>query len=861
MFVGSDRVELVERLHEDFRQVRDQGGVQVWTISAPLGHGKTRVLQELYTRLAEEDQGMFPYWPDQIVHRDPAEPLARRKRIYPLEVSPVGKTMPWLWWGLCGGRRQDGTYVQVLADGIAQVYAHAFWLLESEKSFRKMAGDAFDVSSATIGLLAPFLSVFAGPIVAIPVAVMSAGRVVLQERSKIHRLMKLRSERSGQRLIRADQDEHPDFASQLTTAVRALSEAVPFVIVLDDAHYADRSLVRFLSSLLEGKEARVLVVATAWPSHLDDLDRDWPFPAWLRSKSDDARISRVDLAPLRYEDLSQLVVEQAPATRADVTAALADRYDNPLALELALSLPRVQRKVVTGAIKLTPAEVEALPVSAQSLFADVWHDLPQGLQHTLGVAARCGERFLPTLIIDAARAIALDVSPDDVELAVAPFGWARQIDASLYAFSESLLLNVAEARANELFDAEDNAMIRSVIVRAALTPWDPKSVSRLARQELLRSHVAMVKAGSIPVDDAAVQSAGHLARMEAERFDPEGADADLDLARSLANTDVRRLLVEIDAAWCIGMTGRPREAVALLESALERWGANLPLTEHAVLNCRNDLAWWLSQDGDDQSAIKRWQELLPDVEVALGKLSRLSFTVRKNLIAAIARSDDARTAYGLCSKLVEDMKQALGASDPLTLVQRSYLASYTADIGQPESAIASLEELLPQLDREVGRLEVPSVYVRINLGDYNYRLGMSSRPDRLERLAEARRWCSEAIPDLEEVLGPLHPLTSSARGLAGHTAAQLGDWESARELAAQQVAVYRAVGLESSSDGVTSRNNLAYATWQLGDKPRALEMYQQLLPDASHVFGPMDARTQEIRGYITALRVEAENCR
>lgn len=64
-FVGADRFALVDELVSAFDAVAADGGVRVHVLSAPSGLGKTRVVQELYARLAEA-QPEPGYWPAEL---------------------------------------------------------------------------------------------------------------------------------------------------------------------------------------------------------------------------------------------------------------------------------------------------------------------------------------------------------------------------------------------------------------------------------------------------------------------------------------------------------------------------------------------------------------------------------------------------------------------------------------------------------------------------------------------------------------------------------------------------------------------------------------------------------------------------
>jgi hypothetical protein len=104
-FVGEPRHELVERLLADFDHVSESGTPRWWSLEEHSGWGKTRIVQELYRRLAAERQSGAKYWPPTLLPQPPvgnnAGPsMSLRKRVLPAQVIPDHGAVPqWFWWG------------------------------------------------------------------------------------------------------------------------------------------------------------------------------------------------------------------------------------------------------------------------------------------------------------------------------------------------------------------------------------------------------------------------------------------------------------------------------------------------------------------------------------------------------------------------------------------------------------------------------------------------------------------------------------------------------------------------------------------------------------------------------------------
>jgi hypothetical protein len=127
-FVGEQRHKLVGRLLTEFDHVSQSGRPRWWSLEEHSGWGKTRIVQELYRRLATERQTGAKYWPPSMLPQAPVATnagslmslMSMRKKVIPEPVVPEHEAVPqWFWWGIsCAAR--SGTPVQALAGDLAQ---------------------------------------------------------------------------------------------------------------------------------------------------------------------------------------------------------------------------------------------------------------------------------------------------------------------------------------------------------------------------------------------------------------------------------------------------------------------------------------------------------------------------------------------------------------------------------------------------------------------------------------------------------------------------------------------------------------------------------------------------------------------
>ena len=175
--------------------------------------------------------------------------------------------------------------------------------------------------------------------------------------------------------------------------VHAIGHAdVPLVIVVDDAHDADESLVSLLGRLFDGPMCiPTLVVTTASLQRLRlgiSASTSGPFGSWLDGAAArlPTNVARVEAARLDDDAMAALVREAHPACDGEVVDAFVERADgNPLVLQDLLGLERVRRSARAREAGLAPSEVAHLPNSHGSILEERWRDLPDAVRHALVV--------------------------------------------------------------------------------------------------------------------------------------------------------------------------------------------------------------------------------------------------------------------------------------------------------------------------------------------------------------------------------------------------------------------------------------------------------------------------------------------
>lgn len=462
--VGEDRLAIVDHLVAAFDAVVAGDGPRAVSIEAPLGLGKTRLVQELFARLAAERQRVGPYWPPSLDHGNghTDDVLRARKQIEPTPgwVIPAGTEIPWLWWAISCQLSNAGHPMRAMKDASDQLRVHLDPIQAKVERSARSKDDAVEVMSAVFEL----------------VGVVNPGAAV-DVASKVFGVFRRRREERRQ-LAAATMDRRVDAygesykeAGRIADSLSAVARAkTPVVLVVDDAQWADPALVSLLRHLIAMDSAPVLILTTAWPDHLADRGRGpETFGGWLDTTARDARgrLDRVVLTTLDSEALGDMVRGFAPRTEPAVVERIATiASGNPLVLNLLLDLDVVRRDVAAdGRIDTDPATLQRLPSTLRAIYQDLWEQLPGAERRILALLTIQGPEFLPGFVEEAAIRLGLH---DELMPAFAAVrdvrGWIRPVTDDRYEFAERQRFEIADDVVHELFDRAARSTIESAIV-------------------------------------------------------------------------------------------------------------------------------------------------------------------------------------------------------------------------------------------------------------------------------------------------------------------------------------------------------------------------------------------------------------
>jgi len=858
---------MVERLVEIYDEVATTRVPKWISLEAPSGWGKTRLIHELYRRLAAERQDAGLYWPpsilDGVAPRTGGRSLDtvanRRKRIFPERVTPAPDALPaWMWLGI-GCSSRAGSPIQALADDLTQFEQHQAgierrWQRDAnpgQKLRRIASGDkAREAAAAGVGeAVGATVGVIANA------SVPGLGFVLLAARWSV-RSLRHRAERPEQvsQDIDAAATGRVDLVNELAPALANLAEqVVPLVIVVEDIHVADESLVEVLRRILVARKSRVILVTTAWPALLDEPARRASSllgavePSRLLRLRSAAAHDEAQLLPLEVDARRAIARTHLMSAPEGLIDAVADRYTNPFAIELVASLPRLQRALRTGSEAV--AIVQTLPTSVRRLFEEMWVELPEDLRRALML----GALTTPAAISDTAGAsdvhwdgellrTAVEAVgwlrdevgelDDDLDHTGAAYAWVRLVDDWLRRFHEPAQYDTAIRQGQEAYGEgeELKALYEAIAARVHIASIDNPS-RRLHRARLL---LALESEGFIGRDQYWLEGLLEVCNWLSSQPDAASARQLVAVGKpgawshELSGTHTMRAVRHHYAKALRGL-GRVKEAIAQFEALLDDYTRVLGPDDPDTLNTRGHLAFWLGRAGRVEEAIAQFEALLDDYTRVLGPDDPDTLNTRGHLAFWLGRAGRVEEAIAQYEALLDDHTRVLGPDAPDTLGTRRNLAFWVGQAGRMEEAIAQFEALLDDYTRVFGPDAPDTLTFRNHLA---FLLGLAGREE------EAIAQFEALLDDYTRVLGPDAPTTLTIRSRLAFWLGQAGRKEEAIAQYEARLDDYTRVLGPDAPDTLTTRWNLAVWLGEAGLVEEAIAQYEARLDDYTRVLGP-----------------------
>ena len=478
-FVGEARIKAVQTIVDSFKAVKE-GASRIITVEGPMGFGKTRVVQEVYSKLASEFQGNPKYWPPYLTgNKDFSGELGRRLETRGL-VSPSANsassdaTMEWIWWGLSCRREESGAQIRALSSAQNQLLQHAERLSVKPKTRKR------DILYGVANVVMQGMKIVSSPI---PDALDAAQGLaaLLHDYSS-------QGSASQQNESRSEAERRAELAKGIAQKLRLISSkdllnTVPVIMVIDDAHWAGEDELLLLKELLAVDNGRILLIATAWP----EADQAGYFQ-YLKEFEDrnPNRSIRIDLERLGESEIATLIKDAAPKTEPQAVQDLAALSGgNPLVLNCILDLPIIKSDVAAdGRIDTSPKEFGKMPPALKQYYQRMWKNLGEIERELLAVLAIQGEYFLEDYPSKAGEGLGRYARLNGAFQSLSRTkAWITKDGAKLCRFAEGQRLEIAEDNISSVLSEDERQICQRAAEDSFQSLWTSQSWQQLESSE------------------------------------------------------------------------------------------------------------------------------------------------------------------------------------------------------------------------------------------------------------------------------------------------------------------------------------------------------------------------------------------
>ena len=482
------------------------------------------------------------------------------------------------------------------------------------------------------------------------------------------------------------------------TLLRELGERAPVLLVLEDIHWADSSTRAFLAYLARtlGDE-RVVVVASY---RLDELHRRHPLRPLVAELERDARVRRVELAPLTRDELGTALSDilGAPPAAGLVERMYARSEGNPLFMEELLAAG------VDGRGALPPTLRDALMLRIERL--------PNAAQELLRVLA-VGGRLDHDVLAEAGGLDGRELR-ESLRDAVASHLVVVDADGS-YAFRHALLREVVQ---DDLLPGEGmelpHALAQALERRAAAGDASVATVAAIASHYRAAGDHPAAFAASVRAAAAAeaVRAPGEAAALLERAL---GLWSRVPDAEAVAGLDYVEVLSRAAEAHNLG--GQRGRAESLLRTALEQLDTAAEPRRAASLMARlARVQWHLNRADESLDTLRAGDRLLPPGEDSPERAALLAMWARGGMFQGRLREAVER------ARKAQQVAEACGDTASLG-VALNVLGTSLSGLGAIEEGTAALRRAGEIAVEREDPLEIDAAAV--NLADALHGAGRS----------------------------------------------------------------------------------------------------------------------------------------
>lgn len=528
-------------------------------------------------------------------------------------------------------------------------------------------------------------------------------------------------------------------------ALTDISAQTPLLLVIEDAHWADQSTREMLALLFSRPPSGPVAIVVSYRS--DDLHRRHPLRAAAAEWSRLPVVNRVQLEPLKDDDVRRLVLSllPGPVVERDMHRIIERAEGNAFFTEeLVAATAMGQRMIPTDLAELLLVRLDRLDDSARAVVR----------------AAAVAGRGVADDLLNRVAGLERTLYDAAVRSAVERNVLVPRRDG--YVFRHALL---AEAVYDDLLPGE-RVRLHAAYADALATGAVQGTAAELARHARAAHQRGRALRASVRAGDEAMAVGGpdEAARHYETALELLGAGLPDDEASDETDVCTERVTLTLRVAEAMTAAGRPHRAVDLVRQQLDQLAPDVQPEQRAKLLLAEAYAALVAETGVDPLTLTTEAlDLLPAEPSAL----------RARLLAAHALAHVDRGRWEHASRWALEAVQ-LGEQLHLTDVvaeATTTLAYVDRRSGDPESSRETLEKTVV-----AARVE-GDVYAEqrslFSLGALHYELG---------RLEEAEQAYVDAMTRAREVGRPWGPYGFDARTMAAVVGYVRGEWAKAEGL-------------------------------------------------------------------------------
>ena len=874
VFVGESRKALVKGIVDKLDNLTDfRGDSRACLISleAPSGWGKTRVIQEVYKLIAERQSS--PYWPHSIIPENEDDPVSRRKHLVPSfdGVARDRNVLPeFFWWGLTCDMRSTNMLSRTLMEDIEQLRFHAPYL-EASWAASKLTGlgkyatitkaksalGALFEEGATTGLakLAE-LGLGATPFgIGLGLKLVTGGIKAAKDRKEELTQMALGSEAHKA----ADEDLIDETVNLFA---RLAHKDLPIIICVEDIHKATSPVLELLAKLV-ARNAPILILTTTWPGEFEKIDE---LNALLDTSWGEDRILRMiydqpapkglpkdaSLAQLSSEDLGEIIRARYPKAEAETKALLAQRYRNPLPLELVLNMKSLKRD--HPYLELDVEDIEELPETVRDLYNSLWNELPEPVQQLLAISTELmpenQPKWLMSLLIEATRQMADEEWAREISQIAAndkvPHGWARVVENWFRRFGESDQMDIARLHVKELFGKRQLRKFNEIIAQK-IDIFDFEHADEYDAEATYKAwfSMALYKADKISLDT--YLSAGfYLIKTIGGYYWSDESEEKFNFGRLLVNSclnihksDEQQILIlkiQYECSEAITNFGYMDRYAGFLRNVLKNNIATINesnLEFSKIFDCfskkiRQDYIGFNAKYYDE-NAVKQYYQLLKDLVKQTirvhGQHHLEVFKVREEIIdyqkytKMISINQWIESRY----KLLDEKVKFMGPDNHQILSDRRMIISGSREVKSTDQLLSDFEDLLIDQRRVIGEESSLTLITRMNMADLMYEAG---------RISDTLEAYKNLYEDYCQILGPTNVITLEKNNFIGDLLFETENFSAALDI--YQELVMKGNNILSAETVFEVRRKICVALAITGCTSEALDQIKSLIFDQTN---------------------------